>query len=274
MKIQGITGGFRRAWPGWIATLLLFTGVARAYDLTPDRGALSASLSSSNSYVSFYVWNVGSNDWGPVNNCNTTWANAQWRGEDGKLMGSVVPKTVIYQTDFHSLTNGWFTPNPSRPNAGCSGSHISRGWDDEYGNNIQITSGFSHSVKPTLFVRVDPNNFNTADESQDNNQVWVTTQWNAAASLFQPMENLDLTAGTTSLTASDTLLYGAYSTNSANGNITINNQTRTTSLIHGNEKVGYQGRRMTVTLTGGAANTYNIQSGSVVRAEFLGQNTY
>lgn len=257
------------------ALLILVTG-AMAYDLTPDRGIVAQTLNSNNPYVNFHAWNVGTTDWGPVNNCGTVWGDAQWRGEDGKRILSVVSKMVALQYDFNPLTNGWFTPNPKRTNSsGCMGSEISRGWDDEYSNQIPLINGtVSTSSKPTLLLRLDPARVNSADENLDNNQVWVTTQWNASVNGFTPMENLSLSAGSTVLSASDSLLYGVYSTNNANGNITINNQTRSTTLIHGNEKVGYQGRRMTVTLTGGASNTYTIQNGSMVRAEFLGQNTY
>jgi hypothetical protein len=257
----------------WVL-LVLVTG-ALAYDLTPDRGIISQTLNSNTPYVNFHVWNVGINDWGPTNNCGTVWGDAQWRGEDGHRIGSVVSKMVALQYDFNPLTNGWFTPNPKRTNSsGCMGSEISRGWDDEYTNQIPSASGIGTSTKPTLLLRLDPARVNSADENLDNNQVWITTQWNASVNGFTPVENLTLSAGSVTLSASDSLLFGAYSTNSANGNITITNQTRSTTLVHGNEKVGYQGRRMTVTLTGGAQNTYTIQNGSMVRAEFLGQNTY
>ena len=263
-------------WPGRAACLLLLAMAgAEAYDLTPDRGAMSYNLASDNGYVLFNVWNVGKTDWGPVNNCGTIWANGQWRNETGQRIGAVSPKTVVYQTDFNPITNGWFSPNPQRSSGGdCHGSLISRGWDDEYGNPMPNTAIISHAIKPTLHMRVDPAGLNGADENLDNNEVWITTQWNVAANLFKPLENLALGAGTTTLLSSDSLFYGVYSTNSANGNITISNVNRTTTLVHGNEKVGYQGRRMTVTLTGGASNTYTIQNGSKVRAEFLGQNKY
>jgi hypothetical protein len=268
----------RLGWLGKVgAFLLMAMTAAKAYDLTPDRGSMAYDLETNNSYVVFYVWNIGTTDWGPVDDCYTNWANGQWRDEFGKRIGSVQPKTVTYQKDDYSLTNGWFTPNPPRDNSGCQGSLISRGWDDEYGNempNNPPARTISHSIKPTLHERLDPAVLNAADENLDNNEVWITTQWNDKVGLFQPLENLDLPAGTTTLNAMDSLFYGVYSTNSANGNININNVSRSTSLVHGNEKVGYQGRRMTVTLTGGKANSYTIQNGSKVRAEFLGQNKY
>ncbi|MDB5050047.1 MAG: hypothetical protein JWO30_3118 [Fibrobacteres bacterium] len=247
---------------------------ALAFDLTPDRGPVAASLSSGNSSVSFNVWNVGKDDWGPVNNCGTTWADAQWRDEAGKRIGSVVPKTVVYQTDFNPITNGWFTPNPSRPYMGCAGSHISRGWDDEYYNTLPSSASISHTAKPTVVVKVDPANLNSADENLNNNRVWVTTQWNVPLSLFIPMETVELAAGTTTLVSSDSLYYGAYSTNSTYGKIYITAKARTNNLTSANELIGYQGRQMVVTVTGATANVYTIQNGAKVQADFLGQNHY
>jgi hypothetical protein len=270
--------GTLSAWrPGAraMACLLFAAGAAAAYDLTPDRGAMSYNLGQDNGYVLFYVWNVGSNDWGPVNNCSTIWANGQWRDEAGKRIGSVASKTVVYQTDFNPLTNGWFTPNPQRSSGGdCHGSLISRGWDDEYGNPMPSTAVLSHAIKPTLHEKLDPAGLNGSDENLDNNEVWITTQWDAATSMFKPLENMYLPFGTTTLTSGDSLFYGVYSTNSANGNIYVDYISRTTNLTHGNEKVGYAGRRMIVNLSGGQSNTYTIQNGSKVRADLLGQNKY
>ncbi len=247
-----------------------------AYDLTPDRGEMAYGLSQNGSY-SFKVFNVGKDDWGPVNNCGTNWSKAQWRGETGKRIGNVVAKAVIEQYDMQTITNGWFTPNPGRSlSFTCATSNITRGWEDTYNGIFPDPKSISHSVKPTLHVKVDPDNVgvNAADENKTNNEMWITTQWDAGIARFVPLENIDITAGTTSLVATDSLYYGVYSQNFANGNITINNKTRTYSLTHGNEKLGFQGRRMIVTLTGGITNKYIIKNASKVTAEFLGQNFY
>jgi hypothetical protein len=253
--------------------ILLAAGIG-AYDLTPDRGALAVWLDSNSTspYYDFNVYNVGSDNWGPVDNCNTTWSNGQWRGEDGKRIGTVVGKIVDFQSDFFAITNGWFTPNtPNYEWDGCGGSHISRGWDDAY-TNPGPSEPTTTTIKPTFHVKLDPNNVNFADENKTNDEIWITTQWNGQ--WFVPVENIDLLAGSTTLTSHDSLFYGAYSTNSNSGNITITNKNRSNYQTHGDEKLGFQGRRMKVTLTGGAKNSYTIQNGSKVTAEFLGQNTY
>ena len=100
-------------------------------------------------------------------------------------------------------------------------SVISRGWDDEYGNSMPNTDIISHSIKPTLHARVDPNFVQSADENFDNNEIWVTTTWNSMDMRFEPMENVYLPYGTTTLTSGDSLFYGAYSTDAANGNIYV-----------------------------------------------------
>ena len=209
-----------------------------------------------------------------MNNCGTNWASAQWRSEAGKRLNAVSTKTVIYQTDFNSITNGWFTPNPSRPYADCIGSHISRGWDDEYGNGMPSSAGISTSAKPSLHVKVDPQRLNSADENLNNNEVWVTTQWSTGANAFVYMETVDIGAGTTTLVASDSLYFGAFSTNTALGKVYITNKLKTTNITTGNQKVGYQGRQMVVSVAGATANIYNIAAGSKVQADFLGQSHY
>lgn len=264
----------------WLTKLIgvclpLLAAQAWGYDLTPDRGQIAISLSagSSRSFI-FHVFNVGRDNWGPVNNCGTNWADAQWRGEDGKQIGSTLSKPVIYQTDFYQITNGWFTPNAAVGYLGCSGSHISRGWDDEYTNPGPEETWPSPSVKPTFHVRLDPAVLNSGDENLNNNEVWITTQWSSTSNFFVPLENIDIPQGSTTLGAADSIFYGAYSTNNANGTITITNKNRSNTLVDGNEKLGYQGRRMKVVCTGGAKNSYTIKNRSKVTAEFLGQNVY
>jgi hypothetical protein len=266
---------WRARMRGAACLLLAAAAGAGAYDLTPDLGAMASILKTNNSYIQFSVWNVGANDWGPTNDCGTIWSAGQWRDEAGKRIGSVANKTTIYQTSMNSLTNGWFTPNPQVTSpSNCGTSVISRGWDDEYGNSMPNPDIISHSIKPTLHARVDPNFVQWNDENFDNNEIWVTTTWNSTDGLFEPMENVYLPYGTTTLTPGDSLFYGAYSTDAANGNIYVDYIPRTTTLIDGNEKIGYSGRRMIVNITSGQTNTYTIQNGSKVRGQFLGQSKY
>jgi hypothetical protein len=261
----------------WLLGALLAGGSAGAlaFDLTPDRGPIAASLLNGTSFVQFNVFNVGLNNWGPVDNCNKTWDDAQWRNEAGKRIGSVVPKGVTYQHDDQAITNGWFTPNPKGPALGCAGSNISRGWDDEYQSDIPSTATISHSIKPTLFLRLDPAKLNAADENPNNNLVWLTTQWNAGVPGFTAVETINLPAVATTLSSNDSLGYGAYSTNAALGRIYITNQARTNTLTSTKSWLGYQGRQMIVNVTGTSTkNAYTIKNGSKVQADFLGQNWY
>ena len=273
---------WRARMRGAACLLLAAAAGAGAYDLTPDLGPMAYTFKTDNQYVSFKVWNVGKNDYGPVNNCGSIWASGQWRDGIGKRIGPVENKVNIYQTSMNPLTNGWFTPNPQGlSNGDCHFSTISRGWDDEYGNTTPNKSPVDHTtilidhwISPTLHERVDPGGILTGDENIDNNEAWVTTSWNNSTERFEPMENLYLPFEPTNLTSGDSLFYGVYSTNPANGNIYVDYITRTTNLVHGNEKVGYMARRVIVNLTGGVTNTYTIKNGSKVRAELLGQNKY
>jgi hypothetical protein len=257
-----------------IALLTLFTGRAWSFDLTPDRGELAPSLTTYN--YKFTVFNIGLTDWATTSS-GYVWTKSQWRGEDGKRIGTVEIKTSSAQYDMSSITNGWFTPNPQ--NSGSSGgqNHISRGWQDTYYNTMSDQPP-STTTRPTFHVRANPNGVFTGDENRVNDEAWITTQWNATEGSFVAMENVPIVLGDKSLVPGDSVFYGAYSTNPASGNLTMTGVTtyhnRTYTLVNGDQKIGYQGRRMTANLTQGARTRYVISSGSKVTAEFLGQNVY
>jgi hypothetical protein len=262
--------------------LAALAGAPWAFDLTGDRGVIAQEVTGAlniNNPYTYKVYNVGSNAWVVTTSCDMTWANTQWRGEDGKRLLSVKSKASIHQHDDLEINNGWFVPDPGAT-GGCN--RLDRGWGDSYGNPFpDLTYSLSHSIKPTLHVRLDPYGHNVGDENLVNNESWITLQWdpnaNNHAGQFVPLENLDFPPsgpGSVTLTPHDSLFYGVYSTNQSYGNITITNKTRTNTLVDGDEKMGFQARRMTVVLTGGTKNTYTIKNGSKVTMEFLGQNKY
>jgi hypothetical protein len=265
--------GLRRGAPARLAGLLLLAvSGALAFDLTPDRGELGQFWPS----YSFKVFNVGSDNWGPINNCGFPWATAQWRGNDGKRIGSTQTKNSSVQYDMTSITNGWFTPNPQVGSLTCSQSHISRGWQDTYGGIYPPSQPPSSAVWPTYHVRVDPSFIYSGDENPTNNEIWMTMSWNG--SNWAPIADLSIPASTKTLVPGDSLFLGVYSTTNSSGTISVTGTSSSQAWSHtlqdGNEKIGYQGRRMNVSLSGGALSTYLIKNGSRVTAEFLGQNVY
>jgi hypothetical protein len=253
-----------------------------AFDLTPDRGALRIGWPNEiNPYGTIYhgvhVFNVGIDNWGPVYTCDGSlvWARSQWRLETGKRHGNpgTTPTGAASFTDVSSIQNGWFIPNPQNPSEDCAQSHISRGWGDTWSMLFYgpLTTP-NTSLKFTLHTKVDPNNALSGDENKTNNEAWITFQHNGSDWIH--MENIDLSSASTTLTPTDSIFYGAYSTDPTQGSITITNKNRTMTLADGNEKLGFQARRMKVTLTGGTKNTYVVKLGAKVTAEFLAQNQY
>jgi hypothetical protein len=257
------------------AMALLPLGMAMAFDLTPDRGELGQGWKNTGSYL-FRVFNIGKDNWGPINNCDLEWAKAQWRGYNGKRIGSTTTKTSSTQYDMTSITNGWFIPNPKEGNNGCAGSHITRGWQDTYGGVYPSSEPTSATVWPSYHVRVDPKNLFNPDENRTNNEIWMTMTWTGTR--WTPLENMWITQTSKTLVPGDSVFLGVYSTTNTSGVIYMNGTSSaykwTQTLADGNEKYGYQARAMKVTLSGGSKNTYVIKNGSKVTAEFLGQNLY
>jgi hypothetical protein len=92
------------------------------------------------------------------------------------------------------------------------------------------------------------------------------------------MANVDIPARTYTLGAEDSVFYGAYSANSADGNVNITATSAAGShnytLTEGKQRIGFQGRRVKLKLTGGGKNKYVIKAGSKVTAEMLGHTVY
>ena len=255
-----------------------------AYDLTPDRGYLVQPLQTGVGYNStgsmdFVVWNVQpNNNFGPVNNKGFAWAASQWRDQLGKRLGTVNTKSTLCQYDFNLMNNGWFTP-PPRGGHSCNGtaSHITSGWQDTYSITVFPVNA-QNLVFPSIHVRVDPIEANAGDLNKTNNEAWISMRFDGNTQRYYPMENLDIPPAVITLASADSIFYGAYSTTNSNGNITLTSaaaaSTRSYTLDQGNQKVGFQARRIKFQNSGGGQAKFVIKAGSKVTMETLGQNVY
>jgi hypothetical protein len=263
---------------------------AHAYDLTPDRGRLISSMPTSgiapsnltgSSYADFDVFNIDPvGNYGPISNAGTIWSSSQWWTKDGKKQGTKQDKNVVCQYDFSPpLSNGWFTPAPQGGTT-CDGtaSHISSGWQDIYGGQSLAYPGASSLDLPSINVKVDPLRLLTSDKNLTNNEAFVTMKWNSTTQSYYPVENVDVPAGTKTLAAGDSLYYGAYSTDPTKGNITVTSTSagtaRNYNLLVGNQKVGFQGRRLKMKFTGGGKSAYVIKNAATVTMYMLQQNQF
>jgi hypothetical protein len=267
------------------AAALSALGNSHAYDLTPDRGRLATTIPSTGvpatgiSYGDLTVFNVDpAGSYGPVANGGTLWMMSQWWTKDGKKQGSAVNFLSICQMDMEPpLSNGWFTP--AARVAGCGAtSHISPGWQDTYTGTTIPTPGATGLDLPTLNMLVDPSRLWNSDKNPSNNEAFVTMKWNSTTQTYFPVENVDVPAGTKTLAAGDSLYYGAYSTDATKGNITVTSTSagtaRNYNLLVGNQKVGFQGRRLKMKLTGGGKSAYVIKNAATVTMQMLQQNRY